>query len=264
MGLRQTAENFVHDLSLPKPPFWMVSLALVLVTLSWVPIALIARARVTPSAQPRVHLFQDMDSQPKLKPQDYTTLFRDHRAMRPPVTGTVARGELNEDDLFVNGFTITPADGPEGKPVAEYVPQIPVNLKVDEAFVKRGQSRFNIYCAPCHGFAGHGDGPINKRAARLQGNQQATLGTVWAPAPSLHVVDEATGQLKYGPGQYADGKLFSVIGNGLNNMAGYAEQIEVEDRWAIVAYVRALQVSQHAPENLLSAEAREKLTSGTN
>jgi mono/diheme cytochrome c family protein len=261
MALRNLATNFVHDLNLPKPPFWMLSLALMLMVLSWVPIVLIARSRVTPSSQGKIHLFQDMDSQPKYKPQDYTILFQDRRAMRPPVAGTVPRGEATADEMLENGFTL--GAGAEGKPVANYTPQIPDGVAVDERFVRRGQLKFNIYCAPCHGLSGHGNGSINQRADLLT-RSNASAGTVWVAAPSLHVIDEVSGQLTYGPQIYPDGKLYSVIANGIRNMPGYAQQIEVEDRWAIVAYVRALQVSQNAPLDMVPAEQRGTVTQGTN
>lgn len=258
MALRDALDNLARDLHLPKPPFWMVALALILVVLTWVPLAVIARARVVPKTQPRVHLFQDMDAQPRLNAQDYTELFQDRRAMRPPVPGTVARGELNDDAVWAQGFTLDA--GADGNATPRYAAQIPPQIKVDEALLKRGQSRYNIYCAPCHGLAGEGDGPIHERAAKLLASGSGSLGTQWVQPKNLQIIDEATGQLTYGPGVYPDGKMFSVITSGLGNMAGYAQQIEVEDRWAIVAYVRALQVSQHAPMDLVPEDRRQTLT----
>ncbi len=256
MALRDTLDNFARDLHLPKPPFWMVALALIFVVLTWVPLALIARARVTPKTEPRIHLFQDMDAQPRMNAQDHTPLFADGRAMRPPVPGTVARGALNADERYERGFTLAAEEGA----TPQYVDRVPASVRIDEALLIRGQSQYNIYCAPCHGLAGEGDGPVHERAAALLRSGAGAMGTQWVQPTNLQVVDPESGQLTYGPGVYPDGKLFSVITSGIRNMPAYAQQIEVEDRWAIVAYVRALQVSQNAPLDLVPEEQRGALT----
>lgn len=221
----------------------MLSLVLVLVVLTWVPLALVARARVTPSAEPRIHLFQDMDNQPKFKAQSRTSLFVDRRAMRTPVEGTVARGRLGEDDHYHRGYEVGGTDG-EGQPQVTYFDGMPQQVRVDEALLLRGQDMYDVYCFTCHGMTGEGNGPTHQRAARLMANPSLSLGTSWT-APSNLVIADDNGQLTYGPELYPDGKLFNVITNGIRNMPAYGDQIAVKDRWAIVAYLRALQVSQH-------------------
>src|ERR1700684_775294 len=89
---------------LPRPPFWMIAIALVMVVVTWLPLAIIARARVSLSSEPRIQLVQDMAIQPKFREQEINTLFEDDRAMRPKIPGTVARGSLEEDDNYYHGF----------------------------------------------------------------------------------------------------------------------------------------------------------------
>ena len=202
----------------------------VLVALSLVPLALIARARVSNSPLPRVHLVPDMDNQPKLKAQSENAMFADTRASRPPLSGTVARGELHADPGLATG-----------RVGEEWVSAFPMPLT--EAFVRRGQERYGIYCAPCHGLAGYGDGPVAVRADRLQ------EGT-WTPPTSLHAEPASSRPV---------GHLYNTIVNGIRNMPAYGAQVPVEDRWAIVAYVRALQRSQHAGVTDVPAELRGQL-----
>jgi mono/diheme cytochrome c family protein len=111
-------------------------------------------------------------------------------------------------------------------------------MKLDQATLERGQQRFNIYCSACHGYAGYGDGAVNQRAMELVSNVNGPVnGTQWVAAKSLH--DETT---RHQP----MGQLFNTITHGIRNMAGYGAQISVADRWAIAAYVKALQFSQDA------------------
>ena len=145
-------------------------------------------------------------------------------------TGTVARGELNGDDAYYRGTG--------GEDWIETLP-IPVTMQLME----RGRERFDVFCAPCHGLAGAGDGMVAKRAEELQ------EGT-WTPPASFH------SELVRGR---ADGHLFNTITNGIRNMPAYAPQIPVEDRWAIVAYIRALQRSQGAPLEDVPADLRAQL-----
>ena len=232
------------DLKLPKPPFWLIAGFIIFVVLSWIPLALIARARVTNSPHPRVHLFHDMDHQPKVKAQDVSRLFRDHRAMRPPVRGTVARGQLNLDDHYHRGYTTV--TGEDGKPQTKYFEGMPEQVEVSEAFVRRGQTQYNNYCYPCHGLDGAGDGPVNQRAQSLVENTD----TSWITPTSLQSQTIR---------ERSEGYLFNVISNGVRNMPGYASQIAVEDRWAIVSYIRALQLSDRFPADELPADQREQL-----
>ncbi|MGE5235254.1 MAG: c-type cytochrome [Acidobacteriota bacterium] len=205
------------------PPRFLVYGAIALTLVALVPLALIARARVTTSPVPRLNVVPDMDNQIKFKPQSEDTMFADGRAMREPVPDTVARGELDLDSAYYRGKT---ADG-------GWVTAFPV--PVTERLVRRGEDRFDIYCSPCHGLAGYGDGIVAKRADSLQ------EGT-WTPPSSFHT-DLVRGR--------PVGHLFNTITNGIRNMPAYGPQIPVVDRWAIVSYIRALQLSQDArPEDV--------------
>lgn len=203
-----------------------------LVALSLIPLALVARARTAVSSKPRLHVVPDMDSQAKFKAQSGSTLFADGRAMRAPEPGTIARGDQAEEDAFHRGM--------EGK---EFLDAFPGRLAVDEAFIRRGRDRYDIYCSPCHGLSGYGDGVVARRADELQ------EGT-WTPPSSLH--DETVRGRQVG-------HIFHTITSGIRNMPAYGPQIPVRDRWAIVAYVRALQRSQHAAMDDVPAAQRQNL-----
>jgi mono/diheme cytochrome c family protein len=153
---------------------------------------------------------QDMHDQPKYRPYRKSDFFGDGRSARPLVSGTVARGQLREDLLF--------ASGKSGTAFTDAFP-----IPVDEALLRRGQERYRIYCSPCHGLLGRGDGVIVRRGYRQ---------------PSSFHVD----RLRQQPAGY----FFDVISHGFGAMPDYAPQIPLKDRWAIVAYVRALQLSQNA------------------
>jgi mono/diheme cytochrome c family protein len=151
---------------------------------------------------------QDMHDQPRFKPLAKSDFYSDLRSARPPVEGTVARGQLHEDTYFYSGKV--------GNLFGDYMP-FPVN----QAVLARGQQRFNIYCAPCHSRVGDGKGMVVQRGYR-------------AP-PSYH-----TDRLRKAPLGY----FFSVMTNGFGAMPDYAQQIQAQDRWAVVSYIRALQLSQ--------------------
>jgi mono/diheme cytochrome c family protein len=210
-------------------PRIFIYLAMIFTTLALIPPALIARSRVSKSTKPPLHYIQDMDAQAKFKAQQTNTMFADSRAMRAPIDHTVARGELFEDDHLhlgvVNGG---------------WAEDVPAGMSVDMAMLQRGHARFNIYCTPCHGYAGYGDGVVNVRAMDLL--QAGINGTSWVQAKSLH---DPTVRVQ------PVGQIYNTIAYGLNNMAGYAAQIPVEDRWAIAAYVKALQFSQDAEPTAL-------------
>jgi len=212
-------------------PRWLIFAALIVTALAIVPFALISKARSTTSSLPRLNLVPDMDNQPKFRAQQANPMFADGRAMRLPVPGTIARGELNLDDVLYRGKDAA----------GQWVTVLP--MPVTAQVMQRGHERFDIYCTPCHGYAGYGDGVVARRADRLQ------EGT-WTPPSSLHselVRSRSVGQ------------LFNTISNGARTMPAYGPQIPVADRWAIVAYVRALQRSQDARVADVPAELRPQL-----
>jgi mono/diheme cytochrome c family protein len=202
----------------------------ILVVLSLVPLALIARRRAVRTPQTRLQIIPDMDQQPKFMPQSGNPLFADGRAMRPPVVGAVARGEAGLDTLLHRGQS-----------GGRWITTFPVPLT--EESLRRGQQRFNIYCTPCHGLAGRGDGIVHVRADRLR------EGT-WVPPADL------TSELVAGR---PVGHLYNTISNGIREMPGYGAQIPEPDRWCIVAYLRALQRSQHATADDVPPELRPAL-----
>jgi mono/diheme cytochrome c family protein len=153
---------------------------------------------------------RDMHNQPKYIPLRESTFFADQRSARSFVPGTVARGQLREDALLYTGKV----NGTE----ATLFP-----FAVDNRVMARGRERFDIYCSPCHGRTGEGDGMIVRRGYRRP--------------PTFH-----QDRLRESP----VGHYFDVITNGFGAMPEYATQINAEDRWKIVAYIRALQVSEHA------------------
>jgi mono/diheme cytochrome c family protein len=153
---------------------------------------------------------QDMHNQPKYRPLRGTAFFADGSSARPLVEGTVARGTLQEDQAFFTGKT--------GNATVKELP-----FPVDAAVLARGQERFNIYCTPCHDGTGSGRGMVVQRG--------------YKQPPSFH--DERL--------RNADaGYFFDVMTNGFGSMPDYRMQIAARDRWAVVAYIRALQLSQHA------------------
>lgn len=176
---------------------------------------LLAGCRGMESEAPPIHPNLNMDFQRRLDPQEAHEFFADGRAMRVPVAGTVPRGMLREDAPFY--FGRTEAGG--------YVEAMP--LPTTREVLLRGQERYNIYCTPCHGLSGTGQGIVT------------TGGFGYTPAPTFH-----SETLREVP----DGYLFDVITNGVRTMPPYGHQVPVADRWAIVAYIRALQRSQYATE----------------
>lgn len=167
-----------------------------------------------------------MQDQPKYKPYRESAFFEDGKSARPLLEGTVARGRLKEDLQFYTGRT---GPGP-----SDYVGLLPI--PINEELLDRGQERFNINCSPCHGLLGDGEGMVAKRGFRQP--------------PSYHI-----DRLRNAPPGY----LFDVMTNGFGAMPDYAAQITVRDRWAIVAYIRALQLSQNATLADVPAEDRERL-----
>ena len=169
---------------------------------------------------------QDMHDQPKAKPQSKSTFFADGRTGRLPVEGTVAHGDLREDDHLYRG-----------KINGQFATTFP--FPIDAKVMARGQERYNIFCAPCHGQTGLGNGMVVQRGHKVA---------------QSHHIDRLREQP---PGQW-----FDVITNGFGAMYGYAAQIPVEDRWAIAAYVKALQLSRHASIEDIPEDKREGVLSG--
>jgi mono/diheme cytochrome c family protein len=236
-------EQCMADAQSGSFPKWVGMVLLTLAVVAMLPPLLIARARVTKSEKPRWHTFIDMDYQPKFKAQTTSTLFADGRADRLPVPGTVARGDLRINDPLYRGsqqggVIPTETETEDGEEIViPWVTEIP--LPITDSMMQRGRQRFDIYCAPCHGLSGDGNGLVAIRARELQ---QST----WVPPASLH-----TDPVRQQP----VGQLFHSITNGVRKMSAYGSQISVEDRWAIVLYIRALQRSQNAsPEDVPQSE----------
>ena len=224
---------------MPRP---IIYGALILLILAMIPPALIARTRAVPSDRRRIHFIQDMDNQGKFRAQQVNPIFADGRAMRPPVVTTVAQGELLDDDHFNKGVM----PGTDGKPA--WVTSLPKQIPVTMDLVKRGQERFGIYCTPCHGMAGYGDGMVNKRGQLLV--LTGVNGSAWVAPKNIHEP-----QIRSQP----VGQIFNTMTHGIRTMAGYEAQVPTADRWAIVAYVKALQRSQNAQPSDIPADVRDRL-----
>jgi mono/diheme cytochrome c family protein len=167
---------------------------------------------------------QDMHDQPKYIPLRASDFFVDGSSARPLPADTVARGTLQDDAAF---FT--------GKVNGQLVTELP--LPLTKALLDRGEERFNIYCSPCHDRAGTGQGMIVRRG--------------YKQPPSYHI-----DRLRQAP----IGHFYDVMTNGFGAMPDYAAQVQPRDRWAIAAYIRALQLSQHATEADVPAADRSKLS----
>lgn len=176
------------------------------------------------SRVPPIEVWPDMKHQEKFKPQTASGLFADGRSNRPPVAGTVARGHLKDDSVFYTGM--------EGELYAGKNP-----LTIDVALLKQGQTKFNIYCTPCHDRAGTGRGIVPTRVPQ------------WLPS------DLTDDRIK----GFNDGEIFNVITRGRRSMPSYRFQIEEKDRWAIVAYVRALQRASNGTVADVPQELRSDL-----
>jgi hypothetical protein len=153
---------------------------------------------------------QEMADQPRKEPLQESDFFDDQRASRPLVEGTVARGHLDADEHFYSGKI-------KGEPAKTFP------FAIDRKVLLRGRERFDIFCSPCHDRVGTGQGMIVRRGYR--------------PPPSFHI-----DRLR----DAKPGHFFDVISHGFGAMPDYAEQVPPRDRWAIAAYLRALQLSQHA------------------
>lgn len=173
--------------------------------------------------------FPGMKYQPKFRPQSESKFFADGRSDRLPVEHTVMRGMLQDDDFLYRG-----KDASGG-----WVRAFPASINVDLKFIQRGKERYDIYCQPCHGATGDGNG-ITKRYGM-------------ATTPSYH--DDARRRL-------SEGEFFNVITNGTASklMMPYADKLSPEERWAVIAYVRALQRAQQGTAaDVTDAAARQSL-----
>lgn len=177
-----------------------------------------------PSEKPPIHINPNMDKQEKYKAQEASAYFANGSVNRMPVEGTVAVNELHEDTRYYYG------KDESGK----FVAKSPLGYGMSA--LTRGQERYNIYCSPCHSKAGDGKGIVVQRG--------------FMPPPTFH-----QDRIR----QMPDGQIFNVISNGFRNMPSYRHQIPVEDRWKIVAYVRALQKSQNASKEDIPQEKRNQI-----
>lgn len=227
-------------------PRWIISAIVILVCLSFLPLAAVYVTRAQRNGDTRMSIIPDMDDQQKFKAQQINMMFADHRAMRPQVEGTVAEGDLHEDSAFYRGIE----DGHWVQDFPKVNPETGQPLVIDKDFILRGQDRFNIYCSVCHGLEGDGQGMVSKRVEQLSLEGQGV--NTWTPPLSYH-----TKQVRDRP----NGHIFNTITNGIRNMPPYGPQIAPIDRWAIVAYVRALERSQEGTVDDLSPADRKLLES---
>ena len=278
-------EEVNEDLTDQQLPKWMQMVGITVAFLLLIPPVLIFRAAGMTSRSPRMHVIPDMDWQDKNKTQtqspivDGSFLFTDGRVMRDPIPGTIARGQMQLDSHYFQGIkpgstaviaTVTGGsaltslqnqdqDDPakpaaDAPPEPDWVTTFPAQVTVDLEFLQRGQQRFEIYCTPCHGYSGNGDGLVNQRAMSLNAAGKAA----WTTAKSFH--DPAV--KKDNP---AIDRIFDTISNGRNTMGPYKYQIPVADRWAIVAYVKALQATGiEPPVTTAAAKADDKAKDSSN
>lgn len=176
------------------------------------------------STKPPLEVFPDMDRQPKYRPQAASAFFADGRADRPLPAGVVARGQLIEDGHL--------AAGRDAK--GEFARGFPAGLAVDRVLMERGHDRYTIYCAPCHGQLGDGRGIVTSYG--------------WGTPVSFHLDLYKT---------MPEGEIYNTIANGKNTMFGYGDKLDVSDRWAVVAYVRALQRSHGTAADVPPAHKAE-------
>ena len=164
---------------------------------------------------------RNMYDQPRYDPQERSQYFPDHRTMRPPVLRAVAR-EMEINPAIASGRL------DDGSGWLLEIPSVVIDRNGGMGrLVERGQERFNIACSPCHGYSGHGDGLVARRAQRL--------GAVILDPPSFH--RDAIRQMP-------DGQMYATVTHGVRAMPAYRHTVALDDRWAIVSYVRALQLSQ--------------------
>jgi len=175
------------------------------------------------SRKPPLEVFPDMDRMPKYMPQSESAFFADGRTDRHPPEGTVARGAYRDDPYL--------ATGREGEGFGDGFP-----IEVTSVAMERGRENYNVYCAVCHGQAGDSDSMTRKYGM-------------------LAVADLTAARFV----DYPDGQIYDVIVNGKNTMMGYADKLDVEERWEVVLYLRALQRAANGKPEDLTAAQREEL-----
>ena len=277
-------DEVTEDSTPSELPRWILLGALLIMLAGLIPAAIVLNMRASFSDLPRWHVFFDMDFQPKKKPQQTTTIFKDGRTMRPQVPGTISRGQLDQQDPFYLGYdpmkissidadkqiyvstvdsvanasalnsalsgTVQPPAGTPaaGTSAAGAPPVLPflekLPIEANEENIKLGKTKYEIYCSACHGYSGYGDGLVSKRAASLAQD-------TWTPPSSLHL-DRIQKQ--------PVGQIFHTISKGQGKMASYASSITPQERWSIVLYVRALQRSRNANIEDVPVDQRGSLT----
>ena len=168
-----------------------------------------------------------MYDQEKFEPLEATDFFGDRRSSRDLVEGTIPRGWLRDNKHLHEGKV-------NGNPAESY----PDEVEINEASLLRGQQRYEIFCSMCHGQTGYGDGMVAQRGFKIP--------------PSYHAAE-------FQAKNYKPGDLYNIVANGFGVMNGYADQIPVEDRWLIVAYLEVLMDSQNAELDSISEEAKTNL-----
>lgn len=195
--------------------------------------AALGGCRGEPSKLPPVHLNPNMDTQDKYKAYGASHLFQDGRTMREPPANTVQYGLAKASDELYRGQD----------EFGRFVDKFPAELRLDMKLMKRGQERFNIFCSPCHDASGGGKGMVAQRPGLV-------------PPPTFIDGTDVNGRRII---NMPVGEIFNTITNGKNTMPAYRSQIPTEDRWAIIAYLRALQRGQNARKSDIPADQEGKL-----
>lgn len=227
--LDDVQEDRTSSAVIPRP---LIYVGIIAGVASLVPFAVFAQARTAKIEEGRRHLVWDMDFTPSYKAQATNPLYEDQRAMRKPPEGTVAQGHLDADDHLHLG------KNEQGY----FATTLPEGVLADEATMALGKAQFEIYCTPCHGFSGEGNGMVHQRAS--------ALGQGWVPPTNIHE-ERIRNQ--------AAGELYNTITNGIRNMPAYGSQMDDNERWAVVMYVRALQKSRTVGLNQLTDAERSQL-----